>query len=76
MTAAMRRLADGDNTVAVPAVGRKDEIGGMANALRVFQASIEERANMAKSAEEEAQLRLERAHRIDPLGHSRPGTHR
>jgi methyl-accepting chemotaxis protein len=30
MTAAMRRLAGGDNTVACPAVGRKDEIGGMA----------------------------------------------
>ncbi|MET3664188.1 methyl-accepting chemotaxis protein [Caulobacter sp. 1776] len=42
MTAAMRRLAGGDNTVDVPAVGRKDEIGGMASAVLTFkQAAIE-----------------------------------
>ena len=65
LAAAMRRVADGESDVEVPFLARKDEIGGMANALRVFQASIEERANMAKSAEEEAQQRLERARRIE-----------
>ena len=37
MTAAMRRLASGDKTIAVPAVGRKDEIGEMAEAVLAFK---------------------------------------
>ena len=37
MTAAMRRLADGDKAVEVPAVGRKDEIGEMAQAVLAFK---------------------------------------
>jgi methyl-accepting chemotaxis protein len=37
MTAVMRRLADGDNTVAIPAVGQKDELGQMAGAVQVFK---------------------------------------
>ncbi|WP_426037750.1 methyl-accepting chemotaxis protein [Brevundimonas sp. DC300-4] len=37
MTGAMRRLADGDKTVEVPAVGRKDEIGEMAQAVLAFK---------------------------------------
>jgi methyl-accepting chemotaxis protein len=42
MTAAMRRLSEGDNAVAVPAVGRRDEIGAMAAAVLTFkEAAIE-----------------------------------
>ncbi|HYE43353.1 MAG TPA: HAMP domain-containing protein, partial [Caulobacteraceae bacterium] len=42
MTAAMRRLAAGDKTIEVPALGRKDEIGEMAEAVLAFkQAAIE-----------------------------------
>ncbi len=42
MTAAMRRLADGDNSVEIPAADRKDEIGEMAGAVQVFKdAAIE-----------------------------------
>jgi len=37
MTAAMRRLADGDKTIEVPSVGRKDEIGEMAEAVLAFK---------------------------------------
>jgi len=37
MTAVMRRLASGDNTVEVPAVGRKDEVGHMAEAVLSFK---------------------------------------
>jgi methyl-accepting chemotaxis protein len=61
----MRRVADGEADVVIPFLTRKDEIGDMSNALQVFQASITERAALAKSAEEEAQLRLERAKRIE-----------
>ncbi|WP_279482485.1 methyl-accepting chemotaxis protein [Aureimonas sp. SK2] len=42
MTAAMKRLAGGDNAVAVPAMGQRDELGDMAGALESFrQAAIE-----------------------------------
>ncbi len=37
MTAAMRRLADGDHGITVPAVGQRDELGEMANAVVVFR---------------------------------------
>ncbi len=37
MTDAMRRLADGDKTVAIPATDRHDEIGEMAAAVQVFK---------------------------------------
>src|SRR5258708_9717486 len=36
MTATMRKLATGDKTVAVPGVGRKDEIGEMAEAVQAI----------------------------------------
>jgi methyl-accepting chemotaxis protein len=37
MTAAMRRLASGDNGIDIPATGRKDEIGHMAAAVVTFK---------------------------------------
>ena len=37
ITTAMRALADGNKSIAVPGVGRKDEVGGMAAALQVFK---------------------------------------
>jgi methyl-accepting chemotaxis protein len=37
MTRAMRRLADGDHDVEVPASGRRDEVGEMAAAVIVFK---------------------------------------
>jgi methyl-accepting chemotaxis protein len=42
MTAAMGKIADGDNAVEIPSRGNTDEIGAMARALEVLkQASIE-----------------------------------
>ena len=42
MTDAMGELAKGNKSIAVPGLGRKDEIGGMATALQVFKdAAIE-----------------------------------
>ena len=56
MTAAMRRLAGGDNAVAVPAVGRKDEIGGMAAAVLTFkEAAVEKIRLEGLSAEHRAE---------------------
>jgi methyl-accepting chemotaxis protein len=40
MCAAMRALAGGDKTIEVPGVGRKDEIGEMAETVAVFKANM------------------------------------
>jgi methyl-accepting chemotaxis protein len=53
MTGAMTRLAGGDNGVAIPALGRRDEIGRMAGAVQTFKAAAIEKA--ALEAEAEAQ---------------------
>ncbi len=61
MTRAMDRLAGGDNTVEVPAVGRKDEIGQMANAVLAFkEAAIQKVRVEAEVAEQRAAAELER----------------
>ncbi|WP_454718594.1 methyl-accepting chemotaxis protein [Caulobacter segnis] len=61
MTAAMRRLAGGDNTVEVPAVGRKDEIGGMASAVLTFkEAALEKLRLEGMSAEQRAEAEAAR----------------
>lgn len=52
MTAAMRRLADGDHTVEVPAIGRNDEIGEMAAAVQVFKENAERVARMEAERKE------------------------
>jgi methyl-accepting chemotaxis protein len=55
MTEAIARLADGDRESAVPARGRGDEIGRMAEALETL------RCNAIKAAEAEAERDLDRA---------------
>ena len=37
MTAAMRRIADGDTSTAIPALGRGDEVGAMADSVKIFK---------------------------------------
>ena len=48
MTDAMTRLAGGDLAVEVPAVGRKDEIGAMSNAVQVFKDSATENRRLTE----------------------------
>ena len=50
MTGAMRRLASGDNSVAVPAQGRKDEIGDMAAAVAHFKDAAVEKIRVERAA--------------------------
>lgn len=40
MTAAMRRVADGEAETEIPSVGRQDEIGAMADTLETFRANL------------------------------------
>lgn len=40
LTGLMTRLSDGDQSIEVPSVNRRDEIGGLARALAVFKAMV------------------------------------
>ncbi len=63
MTATMRALAAGDNTVTVPAMGQGDEVGEMASAVQIFkdaalmQVRLEGEAVGARRMSEEERLR-------------------
>ncbi|MDR3536865.1 MAG: methyl-accepting chemotaxis protein [Acetobacteraceae bacterium] len=55
MTGAMHALAEGDLATAIPDSDRRDEIGGMAQALMVFRSNAQRaRALEAEHAEQEA----------------------
>ena len=53
MTAAMRRLAEGDTAVEVVGSGRGDEIGEMAKAVEVFKQNAIERARLEAERKEQ-----------------------
>jgi len=67
MTDAMKRLAQGEQDVTVPSVGRRDEIGDMAGALQIFQ----ENAARVRALEEQeraaAAARLARAQSMEAV---------
>ncbi|SUS03252.1 Chemotaxis protein [uncultured Defluviicoccus sp.] len=54
MTDAMRKLAQGDNTITIPAEGRGDEIGLMADAVGTFKKAAIEKEAMEAAAKEAA----------------------
>ena len=70
LTDAMRRLADGDTRVAVPATQQKDEIGDMARAVEVFKEALIAKGETDVRAGEEVQAKAERVRRIDELTHA------
>ncbi len=58
MTGAMQKLAAGDKDVAVPAQGRRDEIGQMAGAVEIFKQNMIE-ADRLRGEQEAAKSRSE-----------------
>ncbi|UVD60674.1 methyl-accepting chemotaxis protein (plasmid) [Rhizobium sp. Pop5] len=52
ITAAMRRLAEGDTTSDIPFAGRADEIGSMAAAVEIFRQAAITNKRMAMEADE------------------------
>jgi class 3 adenylate cyclase len=66
MTAAMARLASGDTAVEVPGQGRRDEIGDMAEAFKVFRNTALARANLSRYFS--PRLVEELANKEQPLG--------
>lgn len=61
MTQTMKTLAAGENTVTVPSVGQKDEVGEMAGAVQMFKdAAIEKVRLEAQAAETQRSVDAER----------------
>ena len=67
MTRSMLRLAGGDKTAEIPAVGRKDEVGEMANAVQVFKEGMIEADRLAEEQRREQEERAARTKRIEAL---------
>lgn len=64
MTDTMRKLAAGDHSVTVPALGQTDEIGQMADAVQTFKDAAIEKERMEREADENRSLtEKERAER-------------
>ena len=61
MTGTMTRLAEGNKTVTIPGLGRKDEIGEMAGAVQVFKDNMIEterlRADQLETEQRQSQQR-------------------
>ncbi len=67
MTATMRRLASGDHSVTVPAIGQRDEVGDMADAVEVFKSAAIEKLRL--EADAMATGRLTEAERARTAAH-------
>ncbi len=65
MTQAMRQLAGGDKTVAVPDADRRDEIGEMAQAVQVFKESMIKADELAALQRAEEERKAARAVAIE-----------
>ncbi|MGF3022162.1 methyl-accepting chemotaxis protein [Methylobacterium aquaticum] len=65
--AAMRALAAGDLSVMVLGQERRDEIGGMAQAVGVFQKALAAKARSDAEAAQAARAEADRAHRLGSL---------
>jgi len=66
ISAAMGTLAGGDTAVAIPGIGRQDEVGGMADAVQVFKdnmlrtAALEAEQTQARAAGERRSKQIDR----------------
>ena len=67
MAVVMRRLADGDRSVEVPSLGRRDEIGGMADAVAVFRDNAIRADALAAEQRAEEASKEERRQRVEAL---------
>ncbi|MBN2751265.1 MAG: MCP four helix bundle domain-containing protein [Rhodospirillaceae bacterium] len=67
MTDVMRRLAEGEKSVDVPAHGRRDEVGAMADAVEVFKQNAIEADRLAAEQEAARAAREKRAVAIETL---------
>jgi methyl-accepting chemotaxis protein len=67
MTAAMQRLAGGDLSIDVPALGRGDEVGAMARSVAVFRDNAVKAEELAREQRAEQQRKEQRQHAMESL---------
>ncbi|KMO39906.1 chemotaxis protein [Methylobacterium tarhaniae] len=67
ITALMARLADGDKTIVVAGLDRRDEIGAMGRAVEVFKRNAVEAERLAAAQAAEDEARTRRARLVDDL---------
>ncbi len=67
MTEAMKRLAGHDLKTEIVGVGRKDEIGAMADAVQFFKDNMIEADRLAAEKDSERQIKAKRAQALDML---------
>jgi methyl-accepting chemotaxis protein len=67
MTSAMIKLAGGDKAVEIPGTSREDELGNMAEAVKVFKENMIRADELAAREAEESQKRQERAQSIESI---------
>ena len=67
ITSAMSRIANGDLTVGIPGLGRKDEIGAIAKAVQVFKDNAIERERLQEEQRHEEAAKQRRAEAVDRL---------
>jgi methyl-accepting chemotaxis protein len=64
MTSAMNTLSDGDTSITVPALGRKDEIGKIATSVQVFKENAIEKEHLEAQQIENKRRGEEEKHRM------------
>jgi methyl-accepting chemotaxis protein len=67
LTAVTLRLAEGELDADIPDGSRKDEIGAMARALRIFKDALIAKKAADEAAARDAQVQIERAKRLDGI---------
>ncbi|MFH6785763.1 MULTISPECIES: methyl-accepting chemotaxis protein [Methylobacterium] len=67
ITTLMGRLAEGDKTIVVAGLDRRDEIGAMAKAVEVFKRNAIEAERLAAAQAAEDEARMRRARLVDDL---------
>jgi methyl-accepting chemotaxis protein len=65
ITATIRQVADGAEEVEVPHIGRTDEIGALARAIRVFQEAMARNRNLNAQVTEESAARQQHSRHIE-----------
>ncbi|MCP3471153.1 methyl-accepting chemotaxis protein [Bradyrhizobium sp. CCGUVB1N3] len=65
ITATIKQVADGEESVVVPHTERADEIGALARAIRIFQEAMERNRNLASQVSQDSASRDERARHIE-----------
>ncbi|MDA1100246.1 MAG: methyl-accepting chemotaxis protein [Proteobacteria bacterium] len=67
MTSAMEVLANGDKTVEIPAQGRADELGAMANAVQIFKDNMIRNDELVAEQAQAQAMREARAQKIEGI---------